>query len=59
MMIMLATSSITESRPKPTKAIEEARTPAVLATAPSMVIQPSESQASRRTFRATSHSVRD
>ena len=54
MMITLATPSITESRPKPTSAIEEATMPAVIATAPSIVIQPSESQESRRTVRATS-----
>jgi hypothetical protein len=42
-MITDATPSITESRPKPTSAIDDATIPAVMATAPSIVIQPSDS----------------
>jgi hypothetical protein len=42
-MITDATPSITESKPKPTRAIDEATTPAVMATAPSIVIQPRDS----------------
>ena len=53
-MIRLATPSTTESRPKPTSAIEEAIIPAVIAMAPSTVIKPSENQDKRRTRRASS-----
>jgi hypothetical protein len=53
MMMRLATPSIAESSPKPTSAIEETAIPAVIAIAPSTVIQPSESQESRRTRRAS------
>jgi hypothetical protein len=52
-MIRLATPSTTESRPKPTSATEEARIPAVIATAPSIVIQPRESHDRSRTRRAS------
>ncbi len=53
MMITLATPSTPESRPKPISAIEEATIPATMATAPSTVIQASESQESRRTLPAS------
>jgi len=48
MMTTLATPSITESRPKPTRAIEPARIPAPIASAPSVAIQPRLIQDSRR-----------
>ena len=49
MMITLAKPSIAESSPKPTSAIEPATIPAPIATAPSIVIQASDSQESSRT----------
>ena len=49
MMITLAKPSIAESSPKPTSAIEPATIPAPIATAPSTVIQASDSQESSRT----------
>ena len=53
MMITLAKPSIAESSPKPTSAIEPATMPATIATAPSTVIQASDSQESSRTRAAS------
>ena len=53
MMITLAKPSMAESRPKPTSAIDPATMPAAMATAPSTVIQASESQDSSLTRRAS------
>jgi hypothetical protein len=53
MMMTLAKPSIAESRPKPIRAIEPARMPAAIATAPSMVIQISDSHESSFTRRAS------
>jgi len=53
----LAAPSIAESMPKPTRAIEPASKPAVIATAPSAPIQTSESQERNRArLAACSHS---
>ena len=49
MMITLAKPSTAESSPKPTSAIEPARMPATIATTPSTLIAPSDSQDSSRT----------
>ena len=49
MMITLAKPSIAESSPKPTNAIEPATRPATIATAPSAVIQTSDSHDSSLT----------
>src|SRR5687767_13910211 len=51
-MTRLASPSITESRPKPIRAIELAARPATIAIPPSAVIKPSESQESSLTRRA-------
>jgi len=53
MMITLARPSIALSIPKPIRAIEPARMPAVMATAPSIVIQPRLSQERSLTRRAS------
>ena len=54
MMITLAKPSTAESSPKPISAIEPATIPAPIATAPSMLIAPSDSHDSSRTRRASS-----
>ncbi len=53
-MMRLARPSITESRPNPISAIEEATMPEMIATAPSTLMIASDAHESSRTRRASS-----